>query len=170
MKQPGVRLAASLAEKSPHGYVQVNVSVVSDGETLGARELLYKLMYPARQAVLTADVAKGEALTESNVAIRTVLVDRPQRRFTNPIGKLARQDLRKGAVLRDGLLAARSKRNQSVLMVLEGEGFKLSALGLALQDGRAGDYIKVRNADSKRIITCKINFDGSVEPIFDQEK
>jgi flagella basal body P-ring formation protein FlgA len=37
-------------------------------------------------------------------------------------------------------------------------------MGIAMQDGRAGDYIKVRNTDSQRIILAKIKEDGTVEP------
>jgi flagella basal body P-ring formation protein FlgA len=35
-----------------------------------------------------------------------------------------------------------------------------------MQEGRAGEYIKVRNLDSQRMILAKVNEDGTVEPIF----
>jgi flagella basal body P-ring formation protein FlgA len=41
----------------------------------------------------------------------------------------------------------------------------ITAVGKTMQDGRAGDYIKVRNADSQRIILARISEDGSVEPV-----
>jgi flagella basal body P-ring formation protein FlgA len=34
-----------------------------------------------------------------------------------------------------------------------------------MQDGKAGDYIKVRNMDSQRIIMARIGEDGNVEPV-----
>jgi flagella basal body P-ring formation protein FlgA len=37
-------------------------------------------------------------------------------------------------------------------------------MGTTLQEGRAGEYVKVRNADSHRVIVCKVMPDGSVEP------
>jgi flagella basal body P-ring formation protein FlgA len=41
----------------------------------------------------------------------------------------------------------------------------VTAVGVALQEARAGEYVKVRNADSSRIILCKVNVDGTVEPM-----
>ncbi len=35
-----------------------------------------------------------------------------------------------------------------------------------MQEGRAGEYIKVRNVDSRRVISAKVNKDGTVEPVF----
>jgi flagella basal body P-ring formation protein FlgA len=57
------------------------------------------------------------------------------------------------------------KRNQSVLIRIESLGFLITAAGTALQDGKAGEHVKVRNADSRRIIIAKINADGSAEPV-----
>jgi flagella basal body P-ring formation protein FlgA len=59
-----------------------------------------------------------------------------------------------------------AKRNQKVVIRIDGPGFLITALGKAMQDGRAGEYIKVRNADSQRIILVKVKEDGSVEPVF----
>ena len=41
----------------------------------------------------------------------------------------------------------------------------MTAMGIALQEARAGDYVKVRNADSSRVVLCKVNTDGTVEPM-----
>jgi flagella basal body P-ring formation protein FlgA len=35
-----------------------------------------------------------------------------------------------------------------------------------MQDGRAGDYIKIRNVDSQRIIIASVNENGTVEPVY----
>jgi flagella basal body P-ring formation protein FlgA len=52
-----------------------------------------------------------------------------------------------------------------VVIRIEKPGFLITAVGKAMQDGKAGEYIKVRNADSQRIILARINADGSVEPV-----
>jgi flagella basal body P-ring formation protein FlgA len=41
----------------------------------------------------------------------------------------------------------------------------VTALGKAMQTGQEGEYIKVRNMDSQRIILCKVNQDRTVEPV-----
>jgi flagella basal body P-ring formation protein FlgA len=57
------------------------------------------------------------------------------------------------------------KRNQNVVIRIEKPGFLITAAGKSIQDGRAGEYIKVRNMDSQRIILVRISEDGSVEPV-----
>jgi flagella basal body P-ring formation protein FlgA len=57
------------------------------------------------------------------------------------------------------------KRNQNVVIRIENPGFVITAMGKTMQDGRAGEYIKVRNVDSQRIILVRINEDGSVGPV-----
>ena len=58
-----------------------------------------------------------------------------------------------------------TKRNQKVLIRIDMPGFLITAFGKAMQEGRAGEYIKVRNVDSQRIISAKVNEDGTVEPV-----
>jgi flagella basal body P-ring formation protein FlgA len=62
------------------------------------------------------------------------------------------------------------RRNQGVLMRIEGAGFTVSGVGEAMEDGRAGDVIKVRNVDSRRVVSARVAGDGAVEPIIDEVK
>ena len=58
------------------------------------------------------------------------------------------------------------KRNQNVVIKVDKLGLVVTAIGKAMQDGRAGEYIKVRNVDSNRIILVRVNEDQTVEPVF----
>ena len=58
------------------------------------------------------------------------------------------------------------RRNKSVVMRIAGNCFQVTALGQALEDGREGDLIRVRNADSKRVVVAKVTDDGTVQPVF----
>ena len=57
------------------------------------------------------------------------------------------------------------QRNETVVIRIERPGLTVTAVGMALQEGRAGEYVKVRNTDSSRVIVCKVNADGTVEPM-----
>ncbi len=61
--------------------------------------------------------------------------------------------------------AARIGRNESVVIRVEMPGLVVTAMGKTMQDGHTGEHIKVRNLDSQRIILCRVNEDGTVEPI-----
>ncbi len=58
------------------------------------------------------------------------------------------------------------KRNQNVVIRIERPLLVVTAIGKAMNDGRTGEYIKVRNVNSQRIILAKVNEDGTVEPVF----
>ncbi|HSV27357.1 MAG TPA: flagella basal body P-ring formation protein FlgA [Sedimentisphaerales bacterium] len=57
-------------------------------------------------------------------------------------------------------------RNRPVTIEIAVPGLSMTAMGLALEDGRAGQVIRVRNMDSKRNIVTRVNADGSVSPVF----
>jgi flagella basal body P-ring formation protein FlgA len=42
----------------------------------------------------------------------------------------------------------------------------VTATGKAMEKGRLGECIKVKNIDSQRVILAKVNEDGTVEPVF----
>ena len=58
------------------------------------------------------------------------------------------------------------RRDGDVAIEIRVGTLTVRAMGQAMQDGRAGECIKVRNADSKRIITAKVKEDGTVQPVF----
>lgn len=160
----------ALPESSP-SQVRVRVAAMDGERELGARELTYKRVYAARQAVLTQDVSGGTVLTDSNVEVRSVMSDRPQEAdWKPPLGQVVACSLRAGTVLADGHVRTAQaqtlvKKNQAVTMRIQAATFTLSAAATALQDGRGGDLIKVRNNDTQRVVTARVTADGTVEPV-----
>jgi flagella basal body P-ring formation protein FlgA len=80
------------------------------------------------------------------------------------IGKMARRTLLPGgAIPLAALDVPRLVVNGAVvnLVYLEG-GLSISAVGMALQDGAAGDFVRVRNDDSGVTVTGVVQPDGAV--------
>jgi flagella basal body P-ring formation protein FlgA len=80
------------------------------------------------------------------------------------IGKMARRTLLPGATIPlAGIDVPRLVVNgaQVNLIYVDG-GLSISAVGMALQDGAAGDAVKVRNDDSGVTITGVVQPDGAV--------
>ena len=80
------------------------------------------------------------------------------------IGKMARRTLLPGgAIPLAALDVPRLVVNGAVvnLEYLDG-GLSISAVGMALQDGAAGDFVKVRNDDSGVTVTGVVQPDGAV--------
>jgi flagellar basal body P-ring formation protein FlgA len=83
---------------------------------------------------------------------------------TAVVGKMARRTLLPGvAIPLAALDFPRLVVNGAVvsLVYIEG-GLSISAVGMALQDGAAGDFVKVRNDDSGVTVTGVVQPDGAV--------
>jgi flagellar basal body P-ring formation protein FlgA len=170
------RLESRLVAQEVTGEAKVEVAVIVEGRRIATQTALFRLSYVCREAVATVDLAAGAVMTPENVTIRTVSSDVPPASdWTPPFGQVASQPIRQGAVIRSAQTRATSAgvaihRNETVVMRIQGDGFLLTGMGLALEDGRPGTFIKVRNVDSGRVITAKVAPDGAVEPVFEGVK
>lgn len=169
-------LRARLAKNSPAGYAKVKVAAVSGSRELGVAEVLFKLTYPRRQAVAIEDIEPGTVISPKNAKVRVVTVDQPPPAdWKAPFGMVAARRLRAGTIIRPGMLkplrpAIIVRRNQIVTMRINGIGFVISTRGQALQDGRHGECIKVRNVRTRRVVTARVCFDGVVSPLIEEVK
>jgi flagella basal body P-ring formation protein FlgA len=164
-----VQLRPRLGSNSAAEEVNVLVAACGGQKELAASELVFKQTYQVRQAVASKDISAGQAVTADNVRIETVMADRPaEANWAPPYGMIARKHLPAGAVIGSAAVMAPKqvviKRDQLVSMRLEGPGFRLSTVAQALQDGRCGDFIRVLNIDSRRVVAAKVASDGSVRP------
>ena len=103
--------------------------------------------------------------------IETVESDRPEpANWKPPYGLAVTRTVPAHAEIRPDMIGTpRSstvvRRNETVEIRLERPGLVVSAMGTALQEAHAGEVLKVRNADSNRIVMCRVRADGAVEPI-----
>ena len=81
------------------------------------------------------------------------------------LGKQVRMSLNAGTILRYSHIERPIiiKRNQMVYIIAKGKNFIVKAKGLALQEGREGASIKVKNVSSKKILWGKVISPEEVE-------
>jgi flagella basal body P-ring formation protein FlgA len=151
--------------------ISVDISVLSGEKNLGSRSLTFRLEYENRIPVAITDIVPGESVTPENVKIEKRTSNYPEPAdWKEPFGLLARRVIKANTVIQNDMISTAElktiiKRNQNVVIRVEKHGFVITASGKTMQDGKAGDFIKVKNIDSQRIIIAKVNEDGSVEPI-----
>lgn len=168
---PDLQVTPRFLRNGARGHVAVQVVVTAGGKELGTRDLMFRLKYRSHRIVTTGEIAEGTALTPENIRLETVSSDQPDPAgWRPPYGLLAIRKLAEGTEIRaDMVTPARPpvlvRQNETVLIHVERPGLTVTAMGTALQEGRTGEYVKVRNADSSRVIVCKVNADGSVEPM-----
>jgi len=167
-----IELSSSLIPCAGKRQVKVKVAVLVDGKVAGTREAAFRLKYHCRRAVTKVDIPAGAVITTENTRIEKLLSDSPEPAgWTEPYGLVARRRLIAKTTLRPGLLGTRKspvvvQRSQAVMIRVERPGLLVTAVGRAMKQGRSGEYIKVRNIDSQRIIVVRVNEDGTVEPVF----
>ncbi len=166
-----LQLTPRFIRNGSRGYVTVRIVVAADGNEVGTRDIPFRLRYQCRQAVTTKEVAEGAVLTRENVKIETVVSDQPESPgWKPPYGLMASRALAADRVIDNDMVGSPQsaiiiRRNDTVVIRVERPGLLVTAVGTALREARAGECVKVRNVDSSRVIVCKVNADGTVEPM-----
>lgn len=166
-----IKLSPRLVQTGVRHQARVEIAVLSGSNRIGVRQVTFALVYERRQAVTKADILEGGIISSENIKIEKIQSNVPEPSdWKPPYGQIVKNRLPANTVLRPNMLRSLEspvivKRNQNVLIRIERPGFLITAAGKTMQDGRAGDYIKVRNMDSQRIILARISEDGSAEPV-----
>lgn len=167
-----VELVGRLVSRNTNGQAVVEVSIAADGKQIETRQVIFRPKYNIRRAVTMTDVKEGDVLTADNTKIEDCLSDAPEpTNQSTPYGLVATRNLPAGTVV-DSKMAKSPQppvvieRNQNVIIRIERAGLVVTAMGKATQQGKIGEYIKVKNNDSQRVIMAKVNEDGTVEPVF----
>ncbi len=167
-----IETSAQLVKSGVRNQAKVRITVMADGKEIGMREVALRLKYHCRNAVTLAEIPTGAVISPENVKIENVISDHPEPAdWRPPYGLIARRQLPPDTVIGPTMVSrAKSavliRRNETVVIRVERPGLVVTAMGKTLEEGRAGEYIKIRNLDSQRIILAKVNEDATVEPVF----
>ncbi len=169
--QKGAKLLCQSDPKAPDGQMHVRVLLATGQKALATRLVIFRLTYQDRQLVAKTDIEPGEVVTPANTKLETVEVShKPDAMYVPPFGKRARVHILAGARITESHVHEPKpdiviRRNQTIRMRIQGNGWCITALGKALQNGRPGETIRVQNLDSRRIIAGEIDANGFVVPI-----
>jgi flagella basal body P-ring formation protein FlgA len=166
-----ISFSPRLVSSRARNQAKVEITIYSGSQKIGACEVIFRLKYNCRQVVAKTDIPTGTVISVDNVKIEKTISNYPESVDWKPYGLIAKRKIPAKTLLHPNMLGfAKSpiiiKRNQKVVIRIDMPGFLITAFGKAMQEGRTGDYIKVRNVDSQRIILAMINEDGSVKPAF----
>ena len=167
-----VKLIPCLVKNSAKNQAKVRIEVMSNGKKQGSREATFRFKYYCRKAIALIDINKGTVISPENVKIEKTVSNRPEPAdWTEPYGLIAKRTIAADTELNLGMVGGREcevmvKRGKTVVIRIDRPQFLITTVGQAMQDGKAGEFIKVRNVDSRRVIVAKVCEDGVVEPVF----
>jgi len=167
-----IKLSPRFVKSHAKNQAKVQIAVLADGKEIVVREVIFRLKYNRRRVVTLVEIGAGTVISPENVKIEKTLSNHPEpANWKPPYGLIARRRIAANTVIRPDMAGPREsavivRRNQNVVIRIERPGLSVTAIGKAMQPAKAGEYIKVRNVDSRRIILAKVNEDGTVEPVF----
>lgn len=129
------------------GYVEVFVSAIVSGKQLSKGEILTKEVLVSQKKPFTK-LPSDAVFNEEEI-----------------LGKELKVSLRPGEVIRRSYLNEPLviRRNQEVLIVVRFKNLLVKAKGKALQDGKLGEVIKVKNISSKKEVWGKVVSSNEIE-------
>jgi flagella basal body P-ring formation protein FlgA len=166
-----VKFSPRLVRSGARNQARVQVTVLAGGRPIGTREAVFRLKYNCRRAIALVDIPVGSTISAENVRIEKVPSNEPESAsWRSPYGLIAKRRIAAGAVVSPYMAGPDKpplllKRNQTVMVRITRPGLLVTAIGKVLQDGHAGEFVRVQNVDSKRTILAKVKEDGTVEPV-----
>ena len=151
-----------LTTKEPLGLFTVMVKVLEGGEIIESGQVRMKIKQFADVLVLSDKIGSREKLPEDRLTIRrmdiTSLHEKPLRSMEQIDGYRAKRNLRRGTILTTSAIEPipdiEAGRELSIVYI---DGLcRITAAGVALQSGMAGDYVKVKNKGSGKIILARV--------------
>lgn len=166
-----VKLSLRLVKSGSRNQAKIEITVLAGGKEIGGCEVAFRLKYNSHTVVTLVEIPAGEVISPNDVKIEKTVSHKPEpANWKPPYGLMAKRRLPANTVIRPDSVgpvkpAIAVRRNETVVIRIERPGFLVTAIGKALKEARPGEYVKVRNVDSQRIILCRVNEDGTVEPI-----
>jgi flagella basal body P-ring formation protein FlgA len=153
------------------GYLTGTVHISVDGREAGRLRTSAQIDLRLPAVVAARDLPRGHVLGEDDLSESHVTYAQAKGALTSVsqvVGQTLKTTVRLGAPIRDRDLVQTSmvKKGETVTIIAQGGGLKISALGLSRQDGALGQTISVVNQDSKKTISAKVIGPGMVEVVY----
>jgi flagella basal body P-ring formation protein FlgA len=151
-----------LTQKEPLGLFTVMVKVIEEGEAVESGQVRMRIHRFADVVVLSDRIRSRKPLSHEKLTLKrmdvTSLREKPLTSIDNLDGYRAKRNLKKGTVLTTSAIELtpdiESGREVSIVYV---DGLcRVTAAGVALQSGLAGEYVKVRNRVSGKIVVARV--------------
>ncbi len=165
---PGQLTIRPLSEKEPIGLFSVAVSVEKDDVQIERAQVRLRITRFATVLVAADRVGMRDDLTREMVSLRrmdvTNLREKVLTSFEDIEGYRAARNLRKGSILTssDVEIPPDIEAGRDVSIVYDDGFCRISTPGTALQPGSAGDYVKVKNKSSGKIIMARVKDETAV--------
>ena len=154
---------------SNYAYVQVRVYDGDQKIVKSFRAYLYLQTY-AEAVIAKRDIPKGKVITNKDIALKRIQV-RSKRSLLSKdeiLGHVAKVNIYKGKKITKYMIAPNyTIHKRQLVKILYSKGpIRIELLGMALQNGKSGDIIRVKNLSSNKVLVCKVLSNGVVRYLY----
>jgi flagella basal body P-ring formation protein FlgA len=130
-----------------------------------------KLEAMAEVATAAVNVRKGSIITADMVQLIRLDIsklDTPYPSIDQVVGLQAKRTIRAGRALdnRNVKLPPVIRKGEPVKIIADRGALQISTNGVAIMDGRTGDFIRVKNINSSKLVYCRVDAPGIVSVEF----
>jgi flagella basal body P-ring formation protein FlgA len=152
-------------------YLSGTVYFTVDGREAGRLRVTAQIDLQVAALVAARDLPRGHVLAEEDLSESYAPFARARgalRDVSQAAGQTLRVSVRAGSPVRDRDLVrtAMVSKGETVSIIAQSGGLKVTALGQAREDGALGETITVINQDSRKTISAKVIGPGQVEVVF----
>jgi len=147
---------------SPLGNFSVPIIFRLNGEIISKTWVMAKTRLVTPVVVARYPIMRGEIITKDKLKIiKRDITGLPEGIFLSKdllVGKRAKINIGIGKIIYKNMveIPPAVKRGQRVLIVAESDTLRVTAPGVAKENGRIGDLIKVQNLLSKKVVVGKV--------------
>lgn len=133
------------------------------------RSLNVRLTWTQNVVIASRNIKRGDRITAGNLIVRPMKITEPGAYASSPseiAGFIADRNIKQGEPipLRNLTSSNVVKRGRQVRIIARLGGVSVAADGILLEDGRPGDYVKVRRADDRHVtLRARIINENTVE-------
>jgi flagella basal body P-ring formation protein FlgA len=152
----------ALSQKEPVGLFTLLAWIEKDGEIVERGQVRLRIKKFSEVLVATDRIGRHDALSKDNLALArmevTSLREQPVRSFDDLADQRAKRNLRKGQILTSPAIepVPDIEVGREVTIVVSNDLLTITAPGKALQTGSTGDYVKVRNTATGKVLSAKV--------------
>ena len=160
--EKGVLICRPLSQKEPLGLFTILAKEMVGDRTISSGQVRLRISRFAEVVVINDRIKRHTVLTDESITVKrmdiTTLLEQPVMTVDEAIGLRARRNLKRGQVLTYKAVepVPDIQTGREVAIVYTDGICRISATGVALQEGVAGDYIKVKNKSSGKMIIARV--------------
>lgn len=157
-----------LTQKEPLGLFTVIAEIYKDNVRVERAQVKMRIRKFTDVLVVNGKLQRHDLITNDDITSErkeiTTLFERPVTSLNEIADMRLKRNLKRGQILTFEALETIPdlERGMATTIIFDNGLFKITAPGVALQNGSAGDMIKVKNKSTNKIIVARIEDDKSV--------